>query len=161
MPVMTSEGKLKARVRTVLKGRTDRTIVQFIRYGMVAVVALAFDFGTYALLVRVADTHPVVAATIGFTLGLFVNYLLSILWVFNQRARSRRFEMAAFLAIGLIGLGLTDLFIWLMAIEWHFDELLSKLVATGIVFFWNFGARKVLLFKVKPDGPETETSEPR
>lgn len=153
---MTSEGRLKARVRTVLKGRTDRTIVQFIRYGMVAAVALAFDFGTYALLVRVADIHPVIAATIGFTLGLFVNYLLSILWVFNQRARSKRVEMVAFLVIGLIGLGLTDILIWLMAIEWHVDELIAKLIATGIVFFWNFGARKVLLFKVSPDATKTE-----
>lgn len=154
---MTSEGQLKRRVRIVLKGRTDRTIVQFIRYGMVAVVALAFDFGTYALLVRVVDMHPVVAATIGFTLGLFVNYLLSILWVFNQRARSKRVEMVTFMVIGLIGLGLTDILIWLMAIEWHFDELIAKLIATGIVFFWNFGARKVLLFKVKADATQTET----
>ncbi|HVI68886.1 MAG TPA: GtrA family protein [Magnetospirillaceae bacterium] len=158
---MTSEGKLKARVRTVLKGRTDRTIVQFIRYGMVAVVALAFDFGTYAFLVRIADVHPVVAATIGFTLGLFVNYLLSILWVFNQRTRSKRIEMMTFMVIGLIGLGLTDILIWLMAIEWHVDDLLAKLVATGIVFFWNFGARKILLFKVKPHVAKTETDEPQ
>lgn len=158
---MTNEGKLKARVRTVLNGRTDRTIVQFIRYGMVAVVALVFDFGSYAFLVRVADIHPVVAATIGFTLGLFVNYLLSIAWVFNQRARSKRVEMMTFMIIGLIGLGLTDVFIWLMVIEWHIDELFAKLVATGIVFFWNFGARKVLLFKVKPDDAKTEVDESR
>lgn len=153
---MNSEGNFSRRVRTVLKGRTDRTIVQFIRYGMVAVVALAFDFGTYALLVRVGDVHPVIAATIGFTLGLLVNYLLSILWVFSRRARSKRVEMAAFLLIGLIGLGLTDVLIWLMAIEWHFDELLAKLIATGIVFFWNFGARKVFLFKVDPDASTSQ-----
>lgn len=147
----------RARARKLLVDKTDRTIVQFIRYGMVAVVALAFDFGTYAILVRGFDMHPVLAATIGFSIGLCVNYLLSVLWVFSRRSRSRRVEMATFLVIGLIGLGLTDLIIWILAIELHWDELLSKLAATGVVFFWNFGARKVLLFKEKGGDAEPET----
>jgi putative flippase GtrA len=151
---------LKARTRTLLVERSDRTIVQFIRYGLVAVVALAFDFGTYALLVRGSDVHPVLAATIGFTLGLFVNYLLSILWVFKQRTRSKRVEFITFFAVGLIGLGLTDLIIWVLAVEMHGDELIAKLVATAIVFFWNFGARKMLLFKSgTPDAKPEDTQQ--
>src|SRR6476469_7583194 len=109
----------KGRVHRLLVGRSDRTIVQFIRYGFVAVAALAFDFGTYAILVRGFNIHPVIAATCGFTLGLLVNYALSILWVFKKRTRSRRVEMIAFFVIGLIGLGLTDLIIWVLAIEWR------------------------------------------
>lgn len=144
-----------ARARKLLVDKTDRTIIQFIRYGMVAVVALAFDFGAYALLVRMLDFHPVLAATIGFTLGLGVNYLLSILWVFKERTRSKRVEVMTFLVVGLVGLGLTDLIIWVLAIELHWDELIAKLAATGIVFFWNFGARKILLFK----GAEDATTE--
>jgi putative flippase GtrA len=150
---------LKARARTLLVERSDRTIVQFIRYGLVAVVALAFDFGTYALLVRAADLHPVLAATVGFTLGLFVNYLLSILWVFNARSRSKRVELITFFAVGLVGLGLTDLIIWVLAVEMHGDELIAKLIATAIVFFWNFGARKVLLFKAGATNAKSEDTQ--
>jgi putative flippase GtrA len=142
-----TKGKLRARTRKLFIGRSDHTIVQFIRYGFVAVVALIFDFGTYALLVRAADMYPVLAATIGFTLGLFVNYLLSISWVFKDRTRSKRVEFTTFFVIGLIGLGLTDIIIWVLAVEMHGDELIAKLVAAAIVFFWNFGARKILLFK--------------
>lgn len=150
---------VKSQVRTLFVGRTDNTIVQFIRYGMVAVVALAFDFGTYALLVRGADIHPVLAATVGFTLGLFINYLLSIVWVFSKRTRSKRVEILAFFVIGLVGLGLTDLIIWILAIELHWDELVAKLAATALVFFWNFGARKALLFKAGQDATTEGTGE--
>lgn len=146
-----TKGKLKAHAHNLLVARTDKTSVQFIRYGLVAVVSLAFDFGTYAFLVRGLAINPVVAATFGFSLGLIVNYLLSVLWVFKERSRSKRVEIMAFFVIGLIGLGLTDFIIWALALEMHQDELVSKLVATAIVFFWNFGARKILLFKSKND----------
>lgn len=137
----------KTHARLLLVERTDSTTVQFIRYGLVAAIAFVFDFGTYALLVRGFDMHSVLAATLGFSFGLIVNYLLSILWVFKERARSKQVEMIAFFVIGIIGLILTDIIIWILAIEMHQDELLAKLIATAIVFFWNFGARKFLLFK--------------
>lgn len=141
-----TKSTLKAHTRRLLVERTDNTLVQFIRYGFVAVAAFAFDFGTYAMLLGIG-VHPVLAATLGFTLGLIVNYLLSILWVFTQRSRSRRFEIITFFATGLIGLGLTDLIIWALAVQMGQNALIAKLIATAVVFFWNFGARKVILFK--------------
>ena len=144
-----TKGTLKAHTRRLLVERTDSTLVQFIRYGFVAVAAFAVDFGVYAVEVRAFDMHPVLAATISFTLGLAVNYLLSVRWVFTQRSHSRKFEILTFFLTGLIGLALTDLIIWALAVRMDQDELIAKLIATAIVFFWNFGARKVILFKAK------------
>jgi len=144
-----TKSTLKTRTRRLLVERTDSTLVQFIRYGFVAVAAFAVDFGVYALEVRGFNIQPVLAATFSFTLGLIVNYLLSVRWVFAQRSRSRRFEIITFFAIGLVGLGLTDFIIWALAIRMNQDELIAKLIATAIVFFWNFGARKIILFRAK------------
>lgn len=146
---------LKARTRRLLVERTDSTLVQFIRYGFVAVAAFAVDFGLYAIEVRILDINPVLAATISFSLGLLVNYLLSVRWVFARRSHSRRFEIITFFLTGVIGLALTDLIIWALAVQMNQDELIAKLIATAIVFFWNFGARKLILFKDK------ENAEPQ
>jgi putative flippase GtrA len=120
--------------------------VQFFRYLLVAVAAFAVDFGTYTILVKAVNVHPVIAATAGFMLGIIVNYLLSIRWVFDKRSHSTKYELTVFTVIGLVGLGLTDLIVWLIAVEAGKDELVAKIVATAIVFFWNFGARKIILF---------------
>lgn len=138
--------RLPLLLHKLLFAPTNRTLLQFARYGAVAVIALAFDFGTYAFLITVCHVHPVLAATVGFSIGIVVNYLLSVYWVFSERARTRRAEMIGFLIIGLVGLMLTNLIIWLVAVFWQHNELLAKLVAVVIVFFWNFGARKWLLF---------------
>ena len=137
---------MRRHFRALLIDRNDKLHVQFLRYFLVATAAFTVDFGTYTILVKVAHAHPVVAATIGFTLGIIVNYLLSIRWVFDKRARSAKYELMVFVIIGVIGLVLTDFIVWLIAVEAQEDELLAKIVATAIVFFWNFGARKFILF---------------
>ena len=55
-------------------------------------------------------------------------------------------EFLIFLIIGLIGLGLTLLFMWLFVDVAGIYPLISKLVTTAIVLLWNFGARKIILY---------------
>ncbi len=113
-------------------------------------LAFAVDVGLLALLTEAAGLHYLVSAGIAFTAGTTVSYALSVTWVFRgRRFSSRAVEYGLFVAVGLVGLGLNE------ALLWAFTELLalfylaSKVVAAAIIFFWNFGARKLLLF---PDG---------
>jgi len=47
----------------------------------------------------------------------------------------------------LIGLVLTEVILWFGTDYLGMDYRLSKLIAVGSVFVWNFGARKLLLFR--------------
>ena len=121
-----------------------------VRYLAASALALAIDFGVYAGLIRVAGVYYLVAAPIGFALGLSVIYLLSIRWVFrHRRVADARIEFAVFALIGGAGMALNQLIIYLNV------ELLSgafefaKLVSAGTVFFFNFACRKLLLFTRK------------
>ena len=130
----------------VFLGKSNNTHVQFVRYGFVACAAFAVDFVTYWALFDMFGVHKVLAATVGFVLGLGVNYLLSIAWVFTERTTTPKKELFIFTGIGLIGLAFTDGIIWLVAIYLQQNAIAAKLLATVIVFFWNFGARKLVLF---------------
>ena len=55
--------------------------------------------------------------------------------------------VAVFALIGLIGLGLTELLMWLFAGRAGLHYLPSKLLTTALVFIWNFAAKKLLLFR--------------
>jgi putative flippase GtrA len=47
----------------------------------------------------------------------------------------------------MVGLGLNEVFIWFFTAEVGFYYLISKIISAIIVLFWNFFARKYVLFK--------------
>jgi putative flippase GtrA len=120
------------------------------RYLAASALALAIDFGAYAGLIRLAGVYYLVAAPIGFALGLGVIYLLSVSWVFrHRRLASARVEFAVFALIGGAGMGLNQLMIYLSVELLHGSFEIAKLVSAGTVFFFNFACRKLLLFTRK------------
>ncbi len=133
---------------------TNRLHVQLVRYLFVGGVAFVADFATMVLLAEWCDLHYTVAAALGFMVGLTVNYLLSIKWVFNHRSVSNvRTEFLIFSAIGIAGLGLTEIILGIGYELFHVDYRISKLVAVALVLVWNFAARKFLLFhRASPEG---------
>lgn len=93
-------------------------------------------------------TLLVESAAISFLLGLVVNYALSRTWVFCNRTMSNTtLEFTVFAAIGLAGLGLNELGMWLLASKAGIQYLLAKLITAGFVYVWNFGTRKYALFR--------------
>ncbi len=121
---------------------------QLIRYTFVGAIAFAFDFASLFALTHLGGIHYLVSAGIAFLIGLCINYLLSIKWVFPIRSiRDKRIEFLLFAGIGLAGLGLNELFIWFFTEITRFHYLLSKIVSTVFVYLWNFFARKHSLFR--------------
>jgi putative flippase GtrA len=64
-------------------------------------------------------------------------------------------EFAVFAAIGLAGLGMSELMMWGLVSGLGVAVLVAKVLVTGVVFIWNFGVRKLLLFR----GAQTEASD--
>lgn len=139
---------MKNLLRALLLESTDSTLVQLFRYTFVGGVAFVCDFGALYALTEFAGLHYLISASLSFLLGLAVNYALSILWVFSRHAlRSRWVEFGIFAAVGLVGLGLNALFMWLFTEVAGLHYLFSKIGSTILVFLWNFAARKISLFR--------------
>ena len=118
------------------------------RYTFVGAIAFAFDFVSLFALTHFGGVHYLVAAGISFLIGLFVNYALSIKWVFTRRSiGDKRIEFLLFAGIGLAGLGLNELLIWIFTEIARLHYLVSKIVSTVFVYFGNFFARKYSLFR--------------
>jgi putative flippase GtrA len=141
---------MRERVHRLLVAPTGDTHIQFLRYLIVGGLAFGVDFGTLWGLSSGLGIHYLVSAAIAFLLGLAVNYLLSTVWVFSQRRMlDRRREFFVFAGIGVLGLGLNELGLWILAGGVGLDYRIAKLFTTGVVFAWNFIARKVVLFSDK------------
>lgn len=131
----------------IFREKTDNTLFQLIRYTFVGGFAFIVDFGTLFLLTEYLNLHYLVSAAIAFILGLVTNYFLSIGWVFTRHSVSdKRIEFIVFALIGLVGLGLNELFLWLFTDLAGMYYLISKILTAVLVYLWNFFVRKLILF---------------
>ena len=118
-----------------------------VRYFAASALALAIDFSLYIGLIRVVDVHYLIAAPLGFALGLATIYLLSTRWVFmERRLADRSAEFALFGLVGLAGMALNQAVLF-AAVQWLAASFeLAKVISAGVVFSFNFASRKLLLF---------------
>ncbi len=135
-------------IRSLLVEKTSNPWLQLFRYTFVAGVALVADFSVLFCCTEFLGIHYLISAAFGFLVGLTTNYLLSVLWVFtNRNIQNRKMEFLFFALIGIVGLGLNEVFLWFFTEIVGFHYLISKIIATILGYFWNFGARKFLLFR--------------
>lgn len=136
-----------AKLREVFLDKTHNNYIQFFRYGFVAVASYTVNLGGLVALKQYGHVYYLLAATISFIAGLLVNYALSKFWVFHgSKLHNQSHEFLFFSLIGLVGLGLNDLILWILTSGLGLFYVLSNVIATFIVYFWNFGARKKYLF---------------
>ena len=136
-------------MRRLLKEQTGNIWIQLMRYGLSGLSATLVDFILLTLLTELFGERLLLVWTaIAFISGVVVTYLLSTHWVFNtRRFGNRAAEMGIFLLIAAVGLVLTEFLMWFFAHKIDIHYLLSKLIASTLVFFWNFTAKKFILFR--------------
>lgn len=120
---------------------------QLFRYLGIGGLAFLVDFGLLVGLKEGLGLHAVVAATLSFLVGLVVNYLLCLLWVFQERTHEdRRREFFWFAAVGVAGVALNALIIAGGTSLLGLHYTLAKLVSAALVVLFNFFTRRHLLF---------------
>ncbi len=120
---------------------------QFVRYAVVGFVAFVVDFAVLVACTEVLGWHYLWSASAGFAAGLWVNYALSVSWVFaERRVASRRIEFLVFSLIGIGGLFLTAMLMWIGSDVIGIDYRICKVATVALVTLWNFGLRRIVLF---------------
>lgn len=126
---------------------------QILRFGVVGGTAFIIDYGVLYCLTEFAGINYLVSACISFVASVIYNYVLSILWVFDaKQGRSKTAELAVFIGLSVVGLGLNQLGMWLLVDKAGIYYMLAKIVVTAIVMVYNFITRKLFIEGKAPDG---------
>jgi putative flippase GtrA len=127
---------------------TSKTITgEFGKYVVVGGLAFIADFLALALLVSGLGVHYLLATFLAFLLGVWVNYQLSVHWVFAYRALSRSsVEFAIFLAVGVMTLAASLGLMAIMVGGLDLHYLFAKCFAAVFTLIANFAGRRLLLF---------------
>lgn len=130
--------------------KQNNTRAQFLRYSISGGIAFISDFTILYILTDFFHIYYLVSAGIAFIAGVLITYILSIKWVFDKRRiQNKHLELGFFILISFIGLILTELFIWFFTEIINFHYLISKIISSALVLFWNFFSKKYILFSSK------------
>jgi putative flippase GtrA len=116
-------------------------------YGLVSALALGVDTALLQSLVTYAGWNYLTASIFSFVTGALVAYFLSTWFVFrSRRVTNPVVEFSYFLALGVVGLGINTLVLWLTVGVAGERLVPSKLLAAVCTFGTNFVLRRWLLF---------------
>ena len=123
-----------------------KLIAQFMKFGIVGVIAFVIDYGVMIFLTEVFGVPYLISTTVSFVVSVIFNYFASMRFVFKRKDdMSRRREFIIFIVLSVCGLGINDFLMWLMVDSLYIDYRLSKIVVTVVVAVWNFVTRKIFL----------------
>ena len=108
----------------------------------------------FALLANVAGINYLVATAVSFIFSTASNWILGRLWVFRKsdaykgKTLIEGILIYAVSGIGLLfNLGLMYMFVSVLDMNSPIKKVVSKIISTGIVFFWNYCARSFFIYR--------------
>ncbi|MBK9603791.1 MAG: GtrA family protein [Anaerolineales bacterium] len=133
---------------------SNKEIERFSRFLAVGAVGTLLDFSLLTLL-KLAGLPTLLANSLSFTAGLVNNFTWNRLWTFGDAIQPDwRRQLVQFTAVSLVGLALNNLIV--LSLEGIFGTMLgqpdwgylpAKVIATGVVVFWNYFANRMWTFK--------------
>ncbi|PIQ47781.1 MAG: glycosyl transferase family 2 [Cytophagales bacterium CG12_big_fil_rev_8_21_14_0_65_40_12] len=112
--------------------------LKFLKFCTVGFSGLAIDFGITYLAKEKLKFNKYVANSLGFSIASTSNYFLNKVWTFHDTNPDAITQFSKYIFIALIGLLLNNLIIYLLVNKKEVTFYWAKLIAIGIVVFWNF-----------------------
>ena len=103
-------------IRSRLGVPLKKLIGQFMKFGIVGVIAFFIDYGVMIFLTEVFGVPYLISTTISFVVSVIFNYFASMRFVFKRKDdMSRRREFIIFVVLSVCGLAINDVLMWLTA----------------------------------------------
>lgn len=121
-------------------------LLKFLKFGLVGFTGLILDFGVTFLAKEKLRWNKYIANSLGFVVASTNNYILNRLWTFHSADPEIGWQFSKFLLVGVAGLVLNNLIVYLLTEKAKLNFYLSKFIAIVVVFVWNFLLNYVYTF---------------
>ncbi len=118
---------------------------------------LPADMGTFEIFGFVNEVRVTLSTTAGFIVGLIINYIISIFFVFTTEEQKEKGKgikpFLIYLAVAIVGLlvniGVTQHGCNILSIEKQdaFLFMFVSCVAAGVALIWNYIGRKIFVYR--------------
>ena len=120
-------------------------LLQYAKFAVVGITSLMVDYGVLVFLTESTafGLDYFQASAFSYTISIFVNYILSVKYVFHGREdMSRMKEASIFFVLSLIGLFLNQMVMWFAVECLGIYYAMAKLLSTLMVTNYNYLSRK-------------------
>lgn len=128
------------------KAKIKRNIKQLTLYGIIGAIAASIDFAFFNILTIYTGLHYIVANCISVLAGIFTSFSLNRTFNFKVTDKTA-IRFGIFFTIGILGLALSNVILWLGVEQYKYDETITKIASIFIVAFIQFILNKFITFK--------------
>lgn len=117
-----------------------------ILYGIIGCCSSGLDFLLYTLFVSVFGWHYILSNCISVLAGITTSFTLNRNFNFKVKDKTRK-RFAIFLTVGLCGMMLSNLILYVCISMMSLNKIISKLLSIVLVVFFQFLVNKYVTFK--------------
>lgn len=134
-----------SRICDILQNPT--LLERFFKFCIVGGSGVVVDFGITYIGKEILRLNKYIANSLGFACAATSNYILNRSWTFASTDPDIAIQYFRFIGFSLIGLFINNCVIYLLheKVKWNF--YIDKLIATGVVTFWNFFMNYLFTFQ--------------
>lgn len=133
----------------------SQELIRFLKFALVGLSGTFLDFGVLVGLKEILDLGTLLANSLAFSTGVINNFTWNRVWTYADARQKRMWlQLMQFFVVSIVGVTLNNaIVLWL---EQPLGELLhlassgylpAKILATGLVVFWNFLANRYWTFR--------------
>lgn len=123
---------------------------QLCSYLVVGGTAALVEWLSFGISNEMLGIHYMIATVIAFIIATFVNWILGRVMTFRDSCKDRGIwkDLLSVYSVSVFGLGFNMILMFIFVQKILLYAMPAKILATGLVFIWNFMARKILIYKV-------------
>ena len=117
-----------------------------ILYGIIGSFTSILDFPVFTALTRLVGINYLVANCISVLVGITTSFCLNRTYNFKVSDKTAQ-RFGIFLTVGLTGLLMSNVILWVGIEKLHGDETITKLASIVLVVFFQFLFNKFITFR--------------
>ncbi len=129
------------------KNKTGKSIHQFLLYLLVGAGATLVEWIFFYGLNQILKMNYFLATAIAFIFSTFANWFFGKILLFHNDQGIFK-ELIQVYLTSIVGLLMNLFLMWIAVDLLSANEMAAKMIATGIVFVWNFVIRKFVIYKI-------------
>lgn len=119
-----------------------------LKFGVVGLISTVLDLAALNLFFVGLNTNIYWATFAGFVVGSLNGYFLNNAWTYKRLGKEAKASgLIKYTLISAVGLALTEGIMHFFSVEAGVNYNISKLIAVGVVFFWNFFGNRFWTFR--------------